>query len=131
MNLLNLSLIEIKTLSMKDEISNKIRLQHIIESVTEIRTAIANETKESFIENHILRIAVVKWIEIIGEASNHISILTKEAIPDVEWNMIIGLRHIVVHEYFGINFDIIWNIAVNDVPTLGHKIEKFINDFAK
>ncbi len=45
--------------------------------------------------------------------------------------MIIGLRHIVVHEYFGINFDIIWNIAVNDVPDLGQKIEKFINEFEK
>ena len=74
---------------------------------------------------------MVKWIEIIGEASNHLSQHTKEAMSDVEWNMIIGLRHIVVHEYFGINFDIIWNIAVNDVPDLGQKIEKFINEFEK
>ena len=45
--------------------------------------------------------------------------------------MIIGLRHIVVHEYFGINFDVIWNIAVNDVPAIGQKIEEFLNEFEK
>ena len=58
---------------MKDKIGDKARLQHIIESINEIRTAIAGETEETFIKNHVLRIAVVKWIEIIGEAANHIS----------------------------------------------------------
>ena len=84
--------------------------------------------KWGFIKNHILRIAVVKWIEIIGEAANHISAETKNAV-NVEWSEIIGLRHIVVHEYFGINYDAIWNIAVNDIPVLAQKIEKFINEF--
>lgn len=113
---------------MKGRISDKARLQHIIESVAEIQSAIAGETEVGFIKNHILRIAVVKWIEIIGEAANHISAETKNAV-NVEWSEIIGLRHIVVHEYFGINYDAIWNIAVNDIPVLAQKIEKLINEF--
>jgi len=113
---------------MKDRISDKARLQHIIESVAEIQSAIADETEAGFIKNHILRIAVVKWIEIIGEAANHISAETKNA-ANVEWSEIIGLRHIVVHEYFGINYNAIWNIAVNDIPVLAQTIKKLIKEF--
>ncbi|MES2330780.1 MAG: HepT-like ribonuclease domain-containing protein [Bacteroidota bacterium] len=114
---------------MKDKIGDKARLQHILECITEIRSAISGETEESFIKNHVLRIAVVKWIEIIGEAANHISKETKDSVQNIEWNMIIGLRHIIVHEYFGVNYDAIWNIAVNNVPALTPTIEKLIKDF--
>jgi len=113
---------------MRDKIGDKARLEHIIESITEIQAAIIDQTEEGFIKNHVLRIAVVKWIEIIGEAANHISKETKANAANVEWDMIIGLRHIIVHEYFGVNYDAIWNIAVNDVPQLAQTIEKLIKE---
>jgi uncharacterized protein with HEPN domain len=128
MSLLNLSLIRRKELSMRGRIGDKARLQHIIESANEIQLAIQGETEASFVENHVLRIAVVKWIEIIGEAANHISEETRNAVT-VEWSEIIGLRHIVVHEYFGINYDAIWNIAKNEVPVLAHTVENLIKQF--
>ena len=114
---------------MKSRVSDKARLQHIMDSITEISTAIEGKTKEAFIGDHILRIAVVKWIEIIGEAANHITTETKETARNIEWKMIVGLRHIVVHEYFGINYDAIWNIAVNDIPVLGRKIKEVLKAF--
>lgn len=112
---------------MKGKIGDKVRLQHILESITEIRAAVSGETKDTFIKNHVLRMAVVKWIEIIGEAANHISVETKST-ANIEWNAIVGLRHIVVHEYFGINYDAIWNITQNDVPVLEQSIEKLIKE---
>lgn len=114
---------------MKGKIGDKARLQHILDSIDEIKSAIDGKTIESFSQNHVLRIAVVKWIEIIGEAANHISPETKKNAAGVEWSMIIGLRNIVVHEYFGINYEAIWNIAINDVPVLAEAIEQLIKEF--
>ena len=68
-------------------------------------------TVESFIDDHVLRIAVVKWLEMIGEAANHITDETKNKYRDVEWQKIISLINIVVHEYFRIDYRIIWDAA--------------------
>ena len=62
------------------------------------------------------------------EAANNISDETKGA-TGIEWKTIIGLRHIVVQEYFGINYDAIWDIAVDDTPVLAQEIEKLIKEF--
>jgi len=81
------------------------------------------QTFESFSENHVLRIAVVKWLEIIGEAANNISDRTKNKDNTVEWQKMISMRHIVVHEYFGINYDIIWQSATIYLRGLKEKLE--------
>jgi len=70
-----------------------------------------------------LRIAVAKWLEIIGEAARHISEQTKSEYPAVEWQKITGLRNIVVHEYFGINYRIIWETATVLLEDLKIKIK--------
>lgn len=115
---------------MRDKLGDKVRLQHIMDSIAEITSAMSGETKISFVKNHILRIAVVKWIEIIGEAANNISRETKNTTTNIEWAMIIGLRHIVVHEYFGINYEAIWDIATDEIPILKQKIEKLIKEIS-
>lgn len=73
------------------------------------------------------RFACVKQIEIIGEAANYITNETKEAFSDLEWGQIIGMRHILVHEYFGMDFDLIWQVVINDLPLLKAKILAVIN----
>lgn len=69
---------------MKGKLGDKIRLEHILDSISEIKAAITNQTKENFLKNHVLRIAVVKWIEIIGEAANNISDETRDAGVAIE-----------------------------------------------
>ncbi|HEY2726600.1 MAG TPA: HepT-like ribonuclease domain-containing protein [Parafilimonas sp.] len=101
---------------MRDEISNKVRLYHIIECADEIGEAIKNENFESFAANHVLRIAVVKWIEIIGEAAASITNEFKEEHNEINWRGIIGIRNVVVHEYFGIKYELIWETATLHVP---------------
>jgi len=96
---------------MKGSISDETRIEHILDCIYEIENAISGYNYISFISNHVLRIAVVKWLEIIGEATNHISEGTKQKNDTIEWNKMIGLRNVVVHEYFGINFETIWNSA--------------------
>ncbi|MDB5120053.1 MAG: hypothetical protein JWN56_1271 [Sphingobacteriales bacterium] len=71
----------------------------------------------------MMRFASIKQLEIIGEAANYLSAETKERFSNVEWKQIIGMRHILVHEYFGIDANLIWQVIMNDLPTLKAKIE--------
>jgi uncharacterized protein with HEPN domain len=96
---------------MRGRIGDNARISHIVEYIDEIEKAIEDVNFESFCSNHVLRIAVVKWLEIIGEAANNITDETKDKYPGVEWHKMIGLRNIVVHEYFRIDFGIIWDAA--------------------
>lgn len=69
-----------------------------------------------------MRFACVKQVEIIGEAANYITDETKELFTDTEWRQIIGMRHVLVHEYFGIDFNLIWQVIIGDLPVLKEKI---------
>jgi uncharacterized protein with HEPN domain len=79
----------------------------------------------------MMRFASVKQIEIIGEAANYISAYTKSKFTQVEWRQIIGLRHILVHEYFGIDTTLLWQIISIDIPKLKTDIQKILLSLAK
>jgi uncharacterized protein with HEPN domain len=73
-----------------------------------------------------MRFASVKQIEIIGEAANYISDETKEKFSEIQWRQITGLRHVLVHEYFGIDSRLIWQIIVDDIPSLKINIKEVL-----
>lgn len=66
----------------------------------------------------MLAFALVRAIEIVGEAATKISIETREQHPDIPWAVIIGMRHRLIHAYFDINYDILWITATEAIPTL-------------
>jgi uncharacterized protein with HEPN domain len=82
-------------------------------------------------QNSMMRFASVKQIEIIGEAANYISEETKERFTEIQWRQITGLRHILVHEYFGIDSRLIWQIIVDDIPILKEKVKDVLMSFNK
>lgn len=112
---------------MRGKLGDKIRLQHIFDAILEIESYILNKNISDFLENSMMRFACIKQLEIIGEASNHISSETKSRFSQVEWSQIIGLRHVFVHEYFGVDVKVVWEIIVNDLPDLKMKIRNIIN----
>lgn len=61
-------------------------------------------------------------MEIIGEASNHISIEVKSQFSNIEWNQLKGMRNVFVHEYFGVDTRLVWEILKNDIPDLKVKV---------
>ena len=71
----------------------------------------------------MIRFAWIKQVEIIGEASNHISNDLKSKFTDVEWAQIVGMRNVFAHEYFGIDSSLVWEIIKNDIPELKEKIK--------
>jgi uncharacterized protein with HEPN domain len=67
--------------------------------------------------------AVVRSLEIIGEAVKNVPIEVKEKYPDVEWRKIAATRDVIIHRYFGIDYETIWDIIFNKLPTLKMQIE--------
>jgi uncharacterized protein with HEPN domain len=79
-----------------------------------------------FVEDDKTFDAVVRNLEIIGEAAKHIPLEVQTRYPGVEWRSIAGLRDIVAHEYFGIDEDILWDIVVNQVPHLLEQVQEIL-----
>jgi len=103
---------------MKSKIGDKERLGHILDAITEIENYTANVEQEDFLANSMMRFASIKQIEIIGEAANYITAESKSLFSDIEWKQIVGMRHILIHEYFGVDSNLVWQVIRNDIPNL-------------
>jgi uncharacterized protein with HEPN domain len=114
---------------MKSKLGDRQRLLHILEAIEEIQNYTASTDLDTFLGNSMMRFACVKQIEIIGEAANSITTETKLTFTELEWKQIIGMRHILVHEYFGVDFDLIWQVIINDLPQLKEKVKTIIISF--
>ena len=108
---------------MQSELGDKIRLKHILDAIEEIEKYLLEVDFPIFIQNSMMRFACIKQMEIIGEASNHISDELKSKFTDVEWAQIVGMRNVFAHEYFGIDSSLVWEIIKNDIPDLKDKIK--------
>ena len=111
---------------MRSELGDKIRLQHIIDAIDEIHKYLIAADLSVFLENSMMRFACIKQMEIIGEASNHLSAELKSKFSDIEWAQIVGMRNVFAHEYFGVDSSLVWEIIKNDIPELKEKIEHIL-----
>ncbi|WP_020598524.1 HepT-like ribonuclease domain-containing protein [Spirosoma panaciterrae] len=103
---------------MKGRFGNKQRIEHSLDAIAEIENYINNQEFSEFLTNSMMRFACIKQLEIIGEACNHLDDTIKNEFPEVQWRQVTGLRHILVHEYFGVDASLLWDIITGDVPTL-------------
>jgi uncharacterized protein with HEPN domain len=108
---------------MQSELGDKIRLKHILDAIEEIETYLLGVEFLIFINNSMMRFACIKQMEIIGEAGNHISAELKSKFTSIEWAQIVGMRNVFVHEYFGIDSSLVWEIIKKDIPELKGKIK--------
>ncbi len=112
---------------MRSNQGDKIRLQHILDAILEIESYLIDVNFESFLENSMMKFACIKQMEIIGEATNHISEDVKVKFSTVEWRQIIGMRNVFVHEYFGVDSSIVWQIIIGDIPELKERIVEILD----
>lgn len=105
--------------------------RHVDLLLNDIRNAIdraeqytENLTIDTFSKDQKTIDAVVRNLEIIGEAANRLPEDFKQSQPNIEWHKVVGLRHRIVHEYFGIDLQIIWQILRKDLPEFHHKLFK-------
>ena len=111
---------------MKNKISDKERLLHILDSIDSILDFTQNLSYQQYNDDFKLRLALIKLLEIIGEASNGITEETQLRFSDIEWPVLKSIRNILVHEYFGIDYDIIWNAIKDRIPELKQKITNIV-----
>ncbi len=105
-------------------------LEHILESIKDIESYSEGISKNKFFANKQLQDAIIRRIEIIGEAAKNISDDVKKRYPDVSWNEVVGTRDIFIHHYFGVDLEIVWNIMKIDLPDLKKKIKNIMeSDF--
>ncbi|MBS1523343.1 MAG: DUF86 domain-containing protein [Bacteroidetes bacterium] len=111
---------------MKGRLGDKVRLQHILDAIDEVEIYLENVSYEQFLQNSEKRFATIKQIEIIGEACNALSDELKAQYPSIPWKSIIGFRNISIHEYFGVNLQLVWEIANNDLPALKREMTEML-----
>ena len=112
---------------MREIIRDRGRLEHIIEQINNIEEFVANKSLKDLENDKILQYAVIKCIEIIGEASYMLTNDLRNAHKEVEWEEIIRMRHVLVHGYYHISVMMIWEIIQSDL----HKLKQQILEYLK
>lgn len=97
-------------------------VKHILEAIEDIENSIRDLSALEFKQDKDARDATIRRIEIIGEAAKNISEKIKIKHPNIEWKKIIGIRDRMIHAYFNINLDLIWEIIKKDLPILKKQI---------
>ncbi|MGD1851723.1 MAG: DUF86 domain-containing protein [Cyanophyceae cyanobacterium] len=86
-----------------------------------------HQTKQDFLENDLHYDATLRNLALIGEAANQIPSEIRDQYPQVTWRQIIGTRNRIIHDYLGIDDDVIWSIITDDIPTLLPTLKSILN----
>ncbi len=100
-------------------------LNDIKEAIKRIEAYTKNTDYEIFFKDFKTQDAVVRNIEIIGEAVKNISSDIREKYSDIEWKKIAGMRDKIIHDYFGVNWDIVWDVIINNYQNLNLKLRTY------
>ena len=99
---------------------------HILDAIGLIQEYTKGMSEHEFISNSMTHDAVVRQIEIIGEAARNVSDEFQEQHDDLPWGKMTGIRNKIIHEYFNINFSIVWDTIKDDLPLLKKSVKKIL-----
>ena len=108
---------------MKDE---RVYLHHIHDAIEQIKSYVAGLNKEAFFDKRMVQGAVVRQLEIVGEASRNLPVEFRASHHQIPWHAIIGMRNRFVHEYVNIDLDVIWEVIKVDLPPLKEQIDRLL-----
>ena len=103
---------------------DKVRLLHISEAIHYVETFIKGKSKDDLYNDPMFRFAIERQLEIIGEAANHLSEELQLNNPEIEWRKIVAFRNFIVHEYFGVDLELVWDIIATKIPHLKMVVER-------
>jgi len=103
-----------------------IRILHVLEAARKALHFVENRTRNDLDREEMLAISLVRLLEIVGEAANCVSADFREQHPHIPWKKMIELRNRLIHGYFDINLDIVWDTVLEDLPPLVADLEKIV-----
>jgi uncharacterized protein with HEPN domain len=107
--------------------SDMVRLQHVIDAANEAVYFIAGKSKADLSADRKLALAVIKCIEIAGEAALKVTPELRASTPQIPWQDIVAMRNRLIHGYFDINLDIVWKTVTQELPPLVTELQKLLS----
>jgi uncharacterized protein with HEPN domain len=103
-------------------------LRHMLIEADYIVAQSPNLERDTFLADETLKRAFVRSIEIIGEATKHIGDDFRQQHPDIEWRAMAGMRDRLIHGYFGVDYELVWDVAINKIPPLRDQLARLLGD---
>ena len=113
---------------MREQSRDRSRLEHMIQAMERIRRYTKGKTFDEFIADDMMYYAVVKNIEILGEAANMLTEEFRNKHPMTPWKLVSGMRNYIVHEYFQVDKNVVWDVITHDLPTLEQQISMYLKE---
>lgn len=113
---------------MREPLKDKGRIEHMLEMALNLKEAKSCHSYEDVLNDRILFYGLTKMAEIIGEAAYKLTKEFRDSHPELPWREIIGMRHLLVHGYFTISEEVLWDVIQNDIPAMIPSLEKYLKD---
>ncbi len=113
---------------MREACKDPWRIRHILDAIKRIERYISGKSYDDFLQDDMVYYAVVKNVEIIGEAANMLTKDFRELHDNIPWRAICGMRNYIVHEYFSVDSIVVWEVITKDLGELKNKLELLIDE---
>jgi uncharacterized protein with HEPN domain len=108
---------------------DRTRLQDMLDAARKARAFIKGKDRASLeADNFLVGFAVVRALEIVGEAASKVTPETRSTFSQIDWVRIVGMRTRIVHDYLRVDYDIVWQVVIDDVPKLIAELEKIFSE---
>jgi len=109
----------------------KFFIQHMLDSLELIEKYLSKKSKEEFLSSVQLQDAVIRRLEIIGESVKNLPEIVIKENPDLPWKEIAGMRDILIHQYFGVDLELTWEVVQVEIPILKPKLQALLSSLKK